>query len=242
MIELRPLKTRQHLPELLDQRGHPDDLLYGTFEDMRRVNSLLGGTAISLRAVRRLTGHLRPGDQLVLADIGIGHGDIARNLRQWAREAGIDCRLIGIDLDQRTIKTAKEVRGNQNVTFLLGDMLQLPLAGGSVDIAFSSMTLHHVDDGEAVNVLREMARISRLGIVVNDLVRTLHGYIVAWILGRLATRNRLTRHDAHRSIRRGRTEADLAGLARLAGLNAPVFDSVLGYRTAMTIGTRSWQG
>lgn len=235
-----PLSHRTNPHEILDEGNHPPHDLFETFDDMRRVNTLLGGTRISLQGLTRLTGHLQSGDQLTVADIGTGHADIPRAVRSWSEERSIDCSVLGIDLDLATLKTATEVSGNEPISFIQGNILSLPLADQSVDIAMSSMTLHHVDDEDAVTAIREMARISRLGIIINDLQRTMHGYAVAWILGRVATRNRLTRHDAHRSIARGRTEAELEALVQEAGLQPPVFDSTLGYRTAMTVGVRQW--
>jgi ubiquinone/menaquinone biosynthesis C-methylase UbiE len=235
-----PLFRRTHPHEILDEGDHPHEELYGTFEDMRRVNRFLGGTSITLRGIERLTGHLQPGSQFTVADIGTGHADIPRAVGSWAERRGLACKAFGVDLDVATLITASRLPENNRITFLQGNMLQLPFDDRSVDIVMSSMTLHHFEDQEAVAALEEMARVSRLGIIINDLNRTIHGYAVAWLLGRLATKNRLTRHDAHRSILRGRTEQELKTLAREAGLQPPVFDSTLGYRTAMTVGVRPW--
>jgi ubiquinone/menaquinone biosynthesis C-methylase UbiE len=237
---LRSLKHRANPHEILDDGNHPDEDLFGTFEDMRRVNLLLGGTRISLQALERLTGDLSKGDTLSILDIGTGHADIPRSVQEWAGRRAIRLEAIGLDIDYQTLATASALRSNQGIDFLQGDFLALPMSDDSVDVAMSSMTLHHLGDHDAVRALQEMARVSRRGIILNDLMRTIHGYVVAWGLGRIATSNRLTRHDAHRSIQRGRTEAEMAELAERAGLQRPVFDSTLGYRTAMTIGTRPW--
>ena len=47
-----------------------------------------------------------------------------------------------------------------------------------------------------------MARVARLGIVVNDLDRTRLGWLGAWLIGRLLTGNPYTRIDAPLSVRR----------------------------------------
>ena len=237
---LNPLKHRSNPHEILDDGNHPHDDLYGTFEDMRRVNSLLGGASITLKAIERLTGDIQAGASLTILDIGSGHADIPRAVEEWAQQRRLNLRAIALDIDHPTLITATKITANERFEFLQGDFLNLPLSDNAVDIAMSSMTLHHLDDKDAVIALQEMARVSRLGLIINDLKRTVHGYAVAWLLGRIATSNRLTRHDAHRSIMRGRTEAELEALALRAGLQRPVFDSTLGYRTAMTIGVRPW--
>jgi ubiquinone/menaquinone biosynthesis C-methylase UbiE len=236
-----PLSQRTHPHEILDEGDHPEHELFGTFEDMRRVNQLLGGTRITLNGLQRLLGSFHNGAKLRILDIGTGHADIPRSVQQWTCERGYSTWLAGIDVDFSTLRTASELSGNRNVNFAQADILHLPFVDNAFDITMSSMTLHHLEDEDAIAALQEMARISRVGIIVNDLKRTVHGYAVAWLLGRIATSNRLTRHDAHRSIQRGRNEDELEELALSAGLNAPVFDSTLGYRTAMTIGVRPWQ-
>ncbi|MEX2425721.1 MAG: methyltransferase domain-containing protein [Thermomicrobiaceae bacterium] len=235
-----PLKQRLNPHEILDEGSHPDHELFGTFRDMRRVNHFLGGTAITLRGVTRLTGQLRKGDSLSILDIGTGHADIPREIDATMTLRGINCQLLGGDIDLATIRTGMQLPDNEGVHFFQTDIRALPFEDRSLDIALCSMTLHHLDDGQAVEALQEMARVSRLGIIINDLTRTTHGYAFAWLLGRLVTANRLTRHDAHRSILRGRSESELADLAHAAGLQLPVFDSILGYRTAMTVGVRAW--
>jgi ubiquinone/menaquinone biosynthesis C-methylase UbiE len=236
-----PLSQRTHPHEILDEGDHPEHDLYGTFEDMRRVNLLLGGTRITLRGLQRLIGSFPEGAALRILDIGTGHADIPRSVRRWAGDRGYPTSITGVDIDFATLHTANRIPDNRAFNFTQADILHLPFADNAFDITMSSMTLHHLEDEDAIIALQEMARISRIGIIINDLKRTVHGYAVAWLLGRIATSNRLTRHDAHRSIQRGRNEEELEQLALRAGLNAPVFDSTLGYRTAMTIGVRPWQ-
>jgi 2-polyprenyl-3-methyl-5-hydroxy-6-metoxy-1,4-benzoquinol methylase len=235
-----PLADRLEASELLDEGDHPHEELCGTFRDMRRVNRLLGGTAITIRGIQRLSGHLRPGNHLSILDVGTGHADIPADIIDWATRRGLTITATGLDIDIATLHSGQQFAEQHGIVFVAGDNLDLPLRDQSVDIAMSSMTLHHFDDDQAIQALREMARVSRLGIIVNDLLRTAHGFVVAWLLGRIATRNRLTRHDAHLSIRRSRTISEMAALARAAGLQQPVFDTTLGYRAAMTIGVRQW--
>ena len=63
-----------------------------------------------------------------------------------------------------------------------------------------------------------MARVARAGIVVNDLARSWLCVLGAWLLSRLATRNRLSRNDAPLSARRAYSRAELRLLVDEAGL------------------------
>ena len=69
-----------------------------------------------------------------------------------------------------------------------------------------------------MQVLREMDRLSRTGFILNDIRRCLAGYVAAWGASRVATRNRLTRHDMPLSVLRAYTPDELRALLRQAGI------------------------
>ena len=119
-------------------------------------------------------------------------------------------------------------------TFVRGDGLRLPLADGSVDIAVCILTLHHFADDAAVALLREMARVARVGVVVSDLRRSLPAWWGARLLAATVWRhNPITRHDGPLSVRRSFTAGELDALGRTAGLTGvrvrpvPLFRLVL---------------
>jgi len=64
--------------------------------------------------------------------------------------------------------------------------------------------------------------LARHGFVLNDLARSWHGYAGAWLSSRLATRNRMTRHDAPLSVLRAYTPAELRNLLVRAGIHGAV--------------------
>ena len=78
-----------------------------------------------------------------------------------------------------------------------------------------------------------MGRVARRGVVVNDLVGAWIGLAGAWIVGYVATRNPITRHDAPLSARRAYMRAELLQLAACAGLQPVAIDGWLGYRVAI---------
>ncbi len=123
--------------------------------------------------------------------------------------------------------------------FALADGRSLPLPDGSVDIAMCSLVLHHLRPADAVAMLREMRRVARRGVIVNDLVRNWLGYIGAVLFGQFCTRNPLTRNDGPLSVRRAYTRREMAVLAKRAGLGPVRFRGFLGYRVAMTAGHTS---
>jgi ubiquinone/menaquinone biosynthesis C-methylase UbiE len=141
--------------------------------------------------------------------------------------------VIAVDAS-REIAAAAAARFGSEIDVRVGDMLALPLEDGSVDVAVCSLVLHHFEPPDAVRALRELGRVARCGVVVNDLLRTRFGLVGAHAIARFATRNPITRHDAVVSVRRAYTRAELEGLLRAAGLEVRSGHGALGYRVALT--------
>lgn len=88
---------------------------------------------------------------VTLLDVGGGPGYYTRAFRA----AGARCLLIDADVAELTS------RGGADPAAVRGDARRLPLGAGSVDIAFSSNLLEHVDDPWGVG--GELARVVRPG-------------------------------------------------------------------------------
>jgi ubiquinone/menaquinone biosynthesis C-methylase UbiE/DNA-binding transcriptional ArsR family regulator len=105
---------------------------------------------------------------LEIADLGAGDGSFSLLLAQRA------ARVIAIDSSARMIEVGREQakrQGAKNVEFHLGDIEEVPIADGSVDLAFFSQSLHHALHPE--RAIHEAWRILRPGgrIVILDLAK-----------------------------------------------------------------------
>jgi ubiquinone/menaquinone biosynthesis C-methylase UbiE len=105
---------------------------------------------------------------LVIADLGAGEGASALLLAQRAK------KVIAVDSSARMIEVGREQalrHGVKNIDYRLGDMEEIPIGDGEVDLVFFSQSLHHALHPELALV--EAARILVPGgrIVILDLVR-----------------------------------------------------------------------
>jgi ubiquinone/menaquinone biosynthesis C-methylase UbiE len=213
------MDRRTDAVELLD--GPLDDpaALAGNLRDLRRINRLLGGVRLSADAIDALAAHR---EQLTVLDVGTGGADIPMALLARADERGRGLDIVGIDSRPEVLAAAVEARPAVAATLGLelhvGDGRALPYADDSFDVVHASMVLHHLPSDEAVVLLREMGRVARLGVVVNDLDRSRLGWIGAWLMGHLLTGNRYTRQDAPLSVLRSYRADEMKGLLRTAGL------------------------
>jgi ubiquinone/menaquinone biosynthesis C-methylase UbiE len=178
---------------------------------MAMLNRLPGGVGASVAAVRRLLDG--EGSRPVL-DIGAGYGDFARRLRRTSP--------IPIVVADRSHDVLAVTRGNvarvDHVTVLVADVRALPMADEAISVAHASLLLHHLSPSDAVLAFREMRRVARHGIVINDLRRSRLALALTAAPILAFAHARYTRHDGILSARRAYTVDELDDFAADAGL------------------------
>ena len=213
------MDRRSDATELLDGRLDDPRALAGNLRDLRRINRWLGGVSLSADAIEALAAH-RP--DLTLIDVGTGGADIPVGLLERAAARGRQWTIVALDSRPEVLAAVVLARPDlatrDGLELHVGDGLSLPYADDSFDVAHCSLVVHHCSPDEAVALLREMARVARLGVVVNDLDRRWLGWIGAWLIGHLLTRNRFTRHDAPLSVRRAYRPSEMVAMLRASGL------------------------
>ncbi|HET9457538.1 MAG TPA: methyltransferase domain-containing protein [Candidatus Limnocylindrales bacterium] len=225
--------------ELLDGSLDDQATLVGNLRDLRRLNRLLGGVRLSRLAIERLVGERgTAGNELSLLDVGTGGADIPVALLADARRRGVRMRVVAIDSRPQVIAAAALARPGiahcRGLLLDVGDGGTLPYPDAAFDVVHCSLVVHHLEPAGAVELLREMARVARIGIVVNDLARGRLAWLGAATIAMLLTSNRFTRHDAPLSVRRAYTLAEVGGLLADAGLR-PVAEvgGIAGHRFAI---------
>lgn len=214
-------------PELMDDPGVDRAALDHSLRYIRGVNRLLGGRAALLRALDRWRDPLRAGG-LRLLDVATGSADLPLAVLEWARRHGIDARVVAIDTHATTLDLAREHVAQHpgaadRIELVLADAFDLPdrFSAGSFDVVHAGLFIHHLPELRALTMLRIMDRLSRQGLVWNDLARTRIGYaaIHAMTLGQ----PRIIRHDARVSVRAGFTRAEALEMTRRVGWFQPEY-------------------
>ena len=211
---------RSEAEELLDRDGHDPAELTANLQDILTVNRLAGGVATVLRHLPGLLSQIPRRRPVEILDLATGCGDIPFSLAAWADRQHRPLHLTVTDRSPEILAEARRtLAGVPGVTFTVCDARAVPMPERSFDVVLCSLSLHHFAPGEAIQVLREMDRLARTGFILNDIRRCLAGFVAAWAASRVATRNRLTRHDMPLSVLRAYTPHELRALLRQAGIH-----------------------
>jgi ubiquinone/menaquinone biosynthesis C-methylase UbiE len=230
-LPLRP--ARAHEEEWMDLPGQAPALVDECLNDLRRLNRFTGGISLTVFALAYLTRDLAPGAGIEILDVATGGGDFPRAMAGWARRRGLRARILATDLSPEILGRAA-TSAPAGIGFAVADARCLPFADGAFDVATCSLFLHHLEPDDAATTLKEMCRVARRGVIVNDLVRSWVGYLGGLVVPRIMSRNPIFRHDAPLSVRRAYTKDELATLADDAGLGSVRFRGLPGYRITMT--------
>jgi SAM-dependent methyltransferase len=215
---------------------------------IRWVNRNMGGNTALIRWLNQWTRGecaqhwLRDrSTPITLLDVATGSADVPLAARRWAASQGLDLRVTAIDLHPTTLDLAGEhieqagPELSEGIELVRCDALDIVERFGieRFDFVHAGLFLHHLSDLNAMTVLRQMDRVSRVGLIWNDLVRTRAGYaaIHAMTLGM----PKMVQHDARVSVRAGFTKAEAIELAKRVGLHKPRYNwNLLHHRFTIT--------
>src|SRR5690348_1668470 len=155
------LKVRRRQPEMMDDAQADPKSLRASLAYIRRINRLLGYSRLIVRQLARFSARWKPGQTIRILDVGTGSADIPLAILRWAQRRQFNVRVIGLDLHATIVEEAREASIHEpRLQIVRGDALRLPFADASFDYAITSMFLHHLDETDVVQTLREMSRVA----------------------------------------------------------------------------------
>jgi len=176
----------------------------------------------TLRFLSKATEHLPSGSEFSILDVACGHGDLLRNIANWAQKRGFVVKLSGLDMNPRSSKAAKRATPvGQNITFITGDVFNFnpPTA---IDFIVTSQFTHHLQDNGVIMILKWLEKSARRGWHIADLHRHVIPYYGFRILARIFRWHQIVRHDGTVSIARSFRRTDWERYLAAAGLKADI--------------------
>lgn len=196
---------------------------------LHRLQRVTGCLRAPLRCLKRFSRNWSPGQTIRIVDFATGSAAIPRVILDWAQQQRHDVRITGIERNPRTVAAAiASAPPDSRLQIVQADVLEMPLATGSFDYAIASGFLHHLDDDQAVAVMRMMNRVATRGIIISDPLRCRRLYFTSWSLFTMTSP--MFRHDVLASIRQAFTRREIMELRDRAGLTYAAYYWQFGHR------------
>ncbi len=189
--------------EIMDNIGEGVENLPMVFDDINRVNRMLGGNAITVQAVAKLLLE-NPKEKYVIVDMGCGDGAMLRELADYCRKQKLNSRFIGIDLNTEALQIAElESLDYPEISYVVQDILALNPLSFECDIVLTTLTMHHFTDSQLLIFLQKFIELTSIGIVINDLQRSRWAYYLFKGFSRIFIKTKVAKIDGLISIRKG---------------------------------------
>jgi ubiquinone/menaquinone biosynthesis C-methylase UbiE len=194
--------------ELLDSDSGTPDEVAETLLDLRWFNRWFGGLATSrslIESVSRETGQRH----FSVLEVASGEGFVPQALQTRFEGSGIRLNVTLLD------RVPTHLPKNGSMPKLAADAFHLPFRDSSFDLVSSSLFVHHLAPQEAIAFAKEALRVSRVAVLVHDLIRHPLHLALAYA-GTPLYRSRITRNDAPASVRQAYTVEEMRSLFQSA--------------------------
>jgi ubiquinone/menaquinone biosynthesis C-methylase UbiE/biotin operon repressor len=181
-------KASAEVPEAAEDRQALRHALRKRQDQMRRYFDELAGKfgrqhcpGRSWKGVAEALLKLMP--PMTIADLGAGEGTISQLMAQRAK------RVIAVDNSEKMVEFGTELarkHGIANMEYRLGDLEDVPIRTGTVDLAFLSQALHHARHperaaAEAHRILKPGGRIAVLDLNRHHFEEAREMYADLWL-------------------------------------------------------------
>ena len=207
-------KTRTDKEELMDDFSIGGDLLRDTLDKLENINRWLGGNLMTVKALKKVLKNHPKEQELTIADIGCGHGDILRDVAKFGRKNGYKMKLIGMDANPTAIAYANKLSTEfPELSFKTEDIFSEAFKNRKFDVVLATLFLHHFKEAKLVSFLGNTLKQTKIGIVVNDLHRHKLAYYLFMLLS-VFIKNNMIIEDGLTSVLRGFKRNELAHISK----------------------------
>lgn len=201
-------------PEWMDLAETASPELEKDLANLESLNHRFGAHRLVLDYLAPLLERRKP---LQIIDLGTGAADIPRTVVARAREVGCPVIVTAVDRQGPTLEIAEKFSaGFPEIRFVKADFLSFA-EGTLYDVVLCNLVLHHLDETDAIRLLRRCRELTKGVSLVTDLRRSRLAQAGIFAVTELFYRDPMTKHDARLSAERAFSFPELRKLAVAAG-------------------------
>ena len=216
---------RRYDAELMDDFSIQDERIDEALRELKFINIFLGGKATTAEGFRILRKREDVFRTWKVLDVGAGGADVFDSSTE-------NLTIVALDRNPRTCAYIEKKSAS---TVVCGDARQLPFEPKSFDVVHASLFLHHFTEKEIVNLLRSFVEVSKRGIIINDLRRSILALAGIKILTMLFSKSKFVKNDGPLSVLRGFSKKDLQSILNQCDFKRYVLKRTWAFRWLVVI-------
>ncbi len=195
----------------LDLSSHEQAL-----KGLERINSVTG---IGQKIWVEITATFKDGPLRIL-DIATGAGDLPIALAVQSKKSNRTTSISACDISEDALSYAKKkaVENKVNIHFFKLDVHQDSIPSG-YDVITSNLFLHHLKDGETLQLFKKIKIARPKLILLQDLIRSYTGFVLAYLGSRIFSTSPIVHYDALQSVKAAYKVEEIIEIAKQARLN-----------------------
>ena len=216
------LANRNLQDELMDDPSLPQDQHDHALRGLTRIHQFSG---LVNRFWKPIQQHLKekaqasPEAVVRIMDVGCGDAYLLRQIGRKAKAAGLAVELVGADMSSQALELAKEKAKSSGLELNVQQVNVLTQELPPADIIINSLFLHHFTEDQIAKVLAKFKSAAKELMIVEDLRRTVFGYVLCYVCGHLLTRSPIVHYDGMRSVEGALSVVELKSLMQPTGLD-----------------------
>jgi hypothetical protein len=148
--------------EILDSPDCPSEEVEKSLRDISRINRWFGGVSTMRKLIEQVAAATGK-KHFTLLEVAAGFGTVPKVASRQLASQGIRLDITLLDRVPSHLSP-----GNHSI---VADALALPFPDSSFDLVSSCLFVHHLEPLEVARFAHEALRVSRVAVLINDLVR-----------------------------------------------------------------------
>jgi 2-polyprenyl-3-methyl-5-hydroxy-6-metoxy-1,4-benzoquinol methylase len=205
--------------ELMDDLDASGVDLRQALRELEAINYLLGGNYVTLNGIDELLNGVVTREDLHIADLGCGSGDMLKLIRKLLDKRRTRAVLTGIDANAHVIGFASRHTPHAcAINYRTLNIFSPQFKTLKFDIVTATLFFHHFTTERLVELFRQLKSQASVGLVINDIHRHWFSYYsIKWLTG-LFSRSVMVKHDGPMSVLRAFKKRELLEILRQAGI------------------------
>lgn len=210
---------RSSQSEIMDDLTYSGTIMDQTLAELEIINRWLGGNEVTINGISTLLKNHPVEEEVRIADLGCGRGDILKVIQSWGKRNGRFTILYGFDANPYIIQLARQNLDQQpQIQLHAVDIFSQEFRSQRFDIVIGTLFYHHFTNQQLEHFFKQLKEQVSIGFIINDIHRHPLAFYFIKLLTTLFSQSSMVKYDAPLSVLRAFKKKELAAILQRAGI------------------------